>query len=73
MIDMNNFIFSTIAVVLTVIPMNAADIYVSPSGSDKAAGSEQAPLQTLKKAIESPRPEPPSISVRAHIVLRNPK
>lgn len=50
---MNNFIFSTIAVVLTVIPMNAADIYVSPSGSDKAAGSEQAPLQTLKKAIES--------------------
>lgn len=32
--------------------LTAGDIYVSPYGNDKAAGTRQSPLQTLEQAIK---------------------
>lgn len=35
--------------------LTAGDIYVSPYGNDKAAGTRQSPLQTLEQAIKQAR------------------
>ena len=41
--------------ILHTVVTNAEDIYVSPCGNDKAAGTRQAPLQTLEQAIKQAR------------------
>src|SRR5205085_7460989 len=53
---------------------NAADIYVSPAGSDSNDGSKDKPLATLsmalRKARELRRLNDPSINNGIHIILK---
>jgi hypothetical protein len=45
----------TILFICTIFTASAGDIYVSPHGNDKAAGTHHAPLQTLEQAIKQAR------------------
>ena len=54
---------NVIAVGDEVIPLTAGVIYVSPDGDDSNAGTEDAPVKTIAKAIE--------ISIKGKIVLLN--
>lgn len=45
----------TVIAILTISCLNAADIYLSPTGNDADPGTKDKPLATLSKAIEKQR------------------
>lgn len=48
-------LLSTLLLSTLTLTATAADIFVSPSGSDKAAGTKAAPLQTIQRALRMAR------------------
>lgn len=45
----------TASILVSVPKLHSAEIYVSPSGSDQAAGTREAPLATIARALEKLR------------------
>ncbi len=66
--------FFTLLFVLAVFTAGAAEIYVSPRGNDRNAGTKEQPLATLpaaiRKARELRRLNDPSIKNGIHILLQ---
>lgn len=48
--------FFIATLIVSGLPSFAADVYVSPDGSDNAAGSQTNPLRTINKALEGVSP-----------------
>ena len=67
--------FVTLAWLLGAVITQAADIYVSPNGSDTNPGTSQQPLATinmaLRKARELRRLNDPSVAQGVHIILQD--
>lgn len=68
-----SFILCTV-ILLTGIQLNAADIWVSPSGSDYNPGTKEKPLATvamaLRKVREMRRLNDPAVKEAVHIIVR---
>lgn len=66
--------FLFLALLLAVCPGRAADIWVSPAGSDSNPGTAEAPMASLgaalRKARELRRLKDPSIAGGVHIILK---
>ena len=62
-----------IACIIYTLKLIAGDIYVSPQGNDKAAGTRHFPLQTLEQAIKKAREwrrlQSPEIAGGINIIL----
>ena len=67
---MKHTFFRTLAVIIILFISTATwaqHIYVSPLGNDRSAGTQQAPFQTIKKAIEYTRQLPGNDTVYINI------